>query len=84
MKHLKKFENVESPENEPLEEESSEMRVKVKHLIQYLSRFDREMEVGLDKDGWWIGHGINPKDELDLIEQRGLFQIWDDYMIIQN
>jgi len=41
MKHLKSINESEEPK-----------RIKVKHLIEYLSKLDPEMNVNLDKDGW--------------------------------
>ena len=45
MKYLKKFENSNSGSEFP------RMEIKVKHLIEYLSKFDPEMITSLDKDG---------------------------------
>jgi hypothetical protein len=63
------------------------MTIKVKHIIQYLQTLDPEMTTVLDKDGW--NEGVdNPKDEVDLISQRGLFNPYKgksgDFLIIQN
>lgn len=46
--------------------------IKVKHLIEYLSQFDPELTIELDKDGW-LEHVIPHKDEVDLIQKRGIF-----------
>ena len=61
------------------------MTIRVKHLIEYLSRFDPETTVYLDKDGWesdlhWSGRNEDkrPKNELEVIEQRGLFDKFKD------
>lgn len=65
MKHLKKF-------TEDLEdnfENVERLQPKVKHLIEYLSTLDPEMDVLLDKDGWQ-GYGDN---EVDIVKTSGLF-----------
>ena len=63
------------------------MTIKVKHIIQYLQTLDPEMTAVLDKDGW-NAFVDNPKDEVDLISQRGLFNPYNgksgDFLIIQN
>lgn len=59
------------------------MQVKIKHLIQYLSELDPEQPVSLDKDGW-MENEINATDELDLIDQRGIFGFGNKYFCINN
>lgn len=83
MKHLKKFtEGLEEHE-----EEQERLQPKVKHLIEYLSKLDPEMEVHLDKDGW--DYGFAPSTtELELVENRGLFDVSTygskPYLMINN
>jgi hypothetical protein len=79
MKHLKKF-NEDIQQDKPLQP-------KVKHLIEYLSKLDPEMDVHLDHDGWLYGND-DAKTEAELVENRGLFYVstYDGktYMIINN
>ena len=49
------------------------LQPKVKHLIEYLSKLDPEMDVYLDKDGW-DSHGEN---ELELVENSYLFHVYN-------
>jgi len=49
------------------------MNVKVKHVIEYLKTLDPEASIYPDHDGW-MTHEIKPKDEVDLVRQRGIFQ----------
>jgi hypothetical protein len=77
MKHLKKFtEGLEDFEDDAQER----LKPKVKHLIEYLSKLDPEMEVHLDKDGWQ-GYGDT---EVELIETSGLFEPFRDSLFINN
>ena len=69
---IKKFNSF----NESFNDESP---VKVKHLIEYLKKFDPEMSVQLDKDGW--EHEDNP---LDTIEYSGLFDQFRNTLFINN
>ncbi len=62
---------------------SKDTKVKVKHLIEYLSKFNPETTVGLDKDGW-MDKFIKHTNELDLIEKRGLFDYFEDHLTINN
>jgi len=64
MKHLRKFNESDS--------NYERLRPKVKHLIQYLSELDPEMNVSLDKDGWQ-GYGDT---ELDIVKTSGLFDVF--------
>lgn len=68
MKHLRKFNESDSN----YERLTIGMRPKVKHLIQYLSELDPEMDVSLDKDGWQ-GYGDT---ELDIVKTSGLFYVF--------
>ena len=52
------------------------MIVRVKHLIEYLQTLNPEIEVGLDKDGW-MEDEIKPANEVELVEQRGIFDLWE-------
>ena len=56
------------------------LRPKVKHLIEYLQTLDPEMDVALDKDGWQ-GEGDT---EVELIKTSGLFDTWNNTLIINN
>ena len=78
MKHLKKF--TESLEDHFEDETQERLKPKVKHLIEYLSKLDPEMEVHLDKDGWQ-GYGDT---EVELIETSGLFEPFGDSLFINN
>lgn len=62
MKHLKSINEAE---------ESEKVRVRVKDLIEYLSKLDPEMEVGLDKDGWEYY-----ETGLETVENSYLFHVW--------
>jgi hypothetical protein len=75
MKHLKNF-------NEDIEQDKP-LQPKVKHLIEYLSKLDPEMDVHLDHDGWEEDAG---ESEVELVENSGLFYVNDEerYMIINN
>ena len=79
MKHIQKF-NEELEEDFGRTDRSDEpIRVTVKDLIEYLSRFDPETEVHLDKDGW------NYKETgLKTIESTYLFDSFEDTLIINN
>lgn len=70
---IKKFNSF----NESFSDEESP--IKVKHLIEYLKKFDPEMSVELDKDGW--EHEDNP---LDTIEYSGLFDQFENTLFINN
>lgn len=59
------------------------MEIKIKHLIQYLSEFDPEVKVILDKDGW-LEDEIEAEDEIDLIDKRGCFSLEKNYFCINN
>jgi hypothetical protein len=78
MKHLKKF--TEGLEDHFEDETQERLKPKVKHLIEYLSKLDPEMEVHLDKDGWQ-GYGDT---EVELIETSGLFEPFGDSLFINN
>lgn len=70
---------------ESLEDKENKLQPKVKHLLEYLSELDPEMEVHLDKDGW--DYGFAPSTtELELVENRNLFDVSHDnkYLIINN
>ena len=61
-------------------DEYERLRPKVKHLIEYLQTLDPEMDVALDKDGWQ-GEGDT---EVELIKTSGLFDTWNNTLIINN
>lgn len=61
-------------------DEYERLRPKVKHLIEYLQTLDPEMDVVLDKDGWQ-GEGDT---EVELIKTSGLFDTWNNTLIINN
>lgn len=52
-------------------------------LKEYLSRFPDTMEVGLEKDGWMCNEIVHIS-AVELIAKRGVFQKWDNYLIINN
>jgi hypothetical protein len=60
--------------------------IRVKHLIEALQKYDPELEVHLDKDGW-MADDLPNATEVQIIQQRGL---WTDrwskgqYLIINN
>jgi len=60
-----------------------EMTIRVKNLIEYLSQIDPETPVYLDKDGWDYDV-TNAKNEVDVIDQIGLFGRYKDYLYIFN
>jgi len=62
---------------------STDLIVKVKHMIKYLQQFDPETPLFLDHDGW-LQSEINAIDEIDLIKKRGLFGIMNGGIIINN
>ena len=64
------------------------MQVKVKHLIEYLQKFDPELEVVLDHDGW-MESDFPSKDEVELIKNRQLFwkelpENGEEYLLVSN
>jgi hypothetical protein len=61
-------------------DEYERLQPKVKHLIEYLSTLDPEMNVSLDKDGWQ-GYGDT---ELDIVKTSGLFDVFQNTLIINN
>ena len=61
------------------DEFNEEKSVKVKHLIEYLQKFDPEMIVELDKDGW--EHEDNP---LDTVKNNGIFEPFRNTLFINN
>lgn len=61
-------------------DEYERLRPKVKHLIEYLQTLDPEMDMALDKDGWQ-GEGDT---EVELIKTSGLFDTWNNTLIINN
>jgi hypothetical protein len=85
MKHIKSFN-----ENAEWEDENISLynpTIRIKDIIEYLSKLDPEMKVDLDKDGWNpMGKELNSPNEY--IENSGLFDVWDDegrqYMTINN
>jgi hypothetical protein len=65
-------------------EPKKELQVKVKHLIEYLQKeFNPESNVFLDKDGWDVFREM-PKDEIELIRMRGIFDKFDGNLFINN
>jgi hypothetical protein len=61
-----------------------EIRVRVRHLIEYLQGLnDPDATVGLDHDGWMI-NDLHPIDEIDLIEKRGIFWYRNGRLVINN
>jgi hypothetical protein len=65
-------------------EPKKELQVKVKHLIEYLQKeFNPESNVFLDKDGWDVIREM-PKDEIELIRMRGIFDKFDGNLFINN
>lgn len=62
---MKKF--TESLDDKPLQP-------KLKHIIEYLSTLDPEMDVYLDHDGWDIGSDATT--EVEVVAQRGLFEVY--------
>ena len=74
---IKKFDDLNEAN------QGKDTKIKVKHLIEYLSKFDPETEVLLDHDGWMAEYTPH-KDELDLIEKRGIFDPFEDILIINN
>ena len=79
MKYLKTNEDLhgylDSNKSEPA------LQPKVKHLIEYLSKLDPEMLVYLDHDGWLAD---DAKTEVEIIENRGLFDIFRGRLTINN
>ena len=63
--------------------EGKHTKIRVKHLIEYLSQFDPETEVLLDHDGWMSEYTPH-EDEVDLITNRGLFDPYRDKLMINN
>ena len=59
--------------------EANISRVNVKDLIDYLSQYDMNMIVSLDKDGWDY-----EKTALKTIENSGLFDKFENTLIINN
>ena len=57
--------------------------VRVKDLISYLSRFNPEANVWLDKDGW-MEKDMTAENPVDLIRERGLFSSSNGSLIINN
>jgi hypothetical protein len=64
--------------------ENKDLTVRVKHLIQFLQEnFDPEARVILDRDGW-TNYDYDVTNEIDLIKERGVFDAWQDDLIINN
>jgi len=80
---MKKFEQFENSSVNESDEEEYQSPVKVKDLIEFLSKLDPEMNVSLDHDGWST-YNYKPKDVQDLIEKRGIFDVWSGGLIINN
>lgn len=83
---LKKFDDLYESSHEDEENEEGERKntkIRVKHLIEYLSQFDPETEVFLDHDGW-MSHSTPHENEIDLIANRGIFDPWGDKLMINN
>ena len=59
-----------------------ESPIKVKHLIAYLQKFDPEMGVELDKDGW-EARELN-EDPIETIANSGLFDRFQNTLFINN
>lgn len=73
--------NVNKEENS---NEKKELQVKVKHIIEYLTKnFDQEAEVELDRDGWMPEY-FEASDEIDLIDKRGIFTNFKGVLYIEN
>lgn len=65
------------------ESQEKELVVKVKHIIQYLNEnFDPEANVILDHDGWMISR--DAKNEIEVIDQRGIFYNSGNNLVINN
>ena len=70
--------------------EKKNFTIKVKHIIEYLSTLDPEMETCLDHDGW--NYDVEDAiDEVDLVAKRGLFYVFQSknteiapFLVIQN
>ena len=58
--------------------------VRVKDLIAALQRHDPELRVGLDHDGWMENEMLDATDAVDLIEKRGVWMVFDNFLIINN
>jgi len=56
-----------------------ESPIKVKHLIEYLQKFDPEMSVELDKGGW-----EHREDPIETISNSGLFNVSLNWLFINN
>jgi len=64
--------------------------IKVKHIIEYLSTLDPEMDTCLDHDGW--NYDVDDAiDEVDVVAKRGLFSVFQSrntemppFLVIQN
>lgn len=69
MKRIKKF---TQSINENMDDKYSKPQPRVKHLIEYLSKLDPEMEVHLDKNGWSMD-GNTPSE---VVENDSLFWVW--------
>jgi hypothetical protein len=68
LTHVKEFKIFNESNGETTEE-----RVKVKHLIEYLQSLDPETEVSLDKDGWDYRY----KNPIEVVKHSGLFDPWE-------
>ena len=80
---MKKFEQFENSSVNESNDEEYQSPVKVKDLIEFLSKLDPEMGVELDHDGWFT-YNYKPKDVQDLIASRGIFDVWSGGLIINN
>lgn len=79
--NIKKFN--ESQEDDDFEGQVK-VKVQVKDLISFLQRLDPEANVYLDKDGWMVYGDVDPSDGVAVIENSGLFDVFDGSLFINN
>jgi hypothetical protein len=84
LTHLKEFNSFEGiNESFGPRDYEKEGKVRVKDLIEYLQTLDGEMEVHLDREGWYY-----EKTPMETIKNNYLFHYWDNggekYLIINN
>ena len=76
--HIRKFNESDESSTE------NKLVVRVKHIIEYLQKnFDPEATVHLEHDGWY-GTEEGSDNELDMIDNRGIFDKFDGSLFINN
>jgi hypothetical protein len=78
--------NIKGIEEFITEERTGEVDIRVKDLIEFLSKYDPETKVHLDKDGWQDYDNTGDKNDIIsyLIDDSSMKRRGADYIMINN